>query len=59
MILAMAAAVVTPTQEYLEQALATIPTRDLLQWCREQLGVSVQAQRQKALKPAAPGTKQG
>lgn len=58
MILGMAAAVVTPTQEYLAQALATVKTQDMLQWCREQLGVSVQAQRQRALNPPAAGTKQ-
>lgn len=59
MILGMAAAVVTPTKEFLEQALSTVKTQDMLQWCRDQLGVSVQAQRCRALATPKNGTKHG
>jgi hypothetical protein len=59
MVLGMAAAVVNPTKEYLEQALATVKTHDVIQWCRENLGVSVQAQRRRALTCSSSGTKTG
>lgn len=59
MILGMAAAVVTPTKEFLEKALATVKTRDMLQWCRDQLGISVQAQKRRAFATASSETKQG
>jgi hypothetical protein len=57
MILGLAAAVVEPTQEYLKQALTQVKTIDVLTWCRDRLGVSVQAQRRQALGVA--GTKTG
>lgn len=57
MILGLAAAVVDPTQEYVERALTQIKTLDVLAWCRENLGTSVQAQRHQAF--ALPGTKTG
>lgn len=57
MVLAMAAAVVNPTKEFLEQALDTVKTRDVIQWCRDQLGTSVQSQRRRAF--ATNGTKPG
>jgi hypothetical protein len=57
MILGVAAAVVAPTWEYVRQALDKVKTVDVAAWCRERLGVSVQAQRRQAL--GVPGTKSG
>jgi len=57
MILGMAAAVVEPTTEFLTEALATIKTVDVQDWCRQHLGISVQSQRRQALAPC--GTKTG
>jgi hypothetical protein len=57
MVLGLAASVVNPTQEYLTQALNQIKTMDVVTWCRQHLGVSVQAQRRQALGLA--GTKTG
>jgi hypothetical protein len=59
MVLAMAAAVVNPTKEYVERALANVKTRDVYQWCRDQLGVSVQSQRRQAFAGLTSGTKTG
>lgn len=59
MILAMAAAVVTPTKEYIAQAFANVKTHDVYRWCRDNLGVSVQSQRQRALGYSGCGTKPG
>ena len=59
MVLGMAAAVAKPTTEYLEQALANVKTSDLTNWCHDKLGVSVQAQRQRAYAIASSGTKPG
>ena len=56
-ILAMAAAVVQPTHEYVVQALQQVKTQDMLAWCRNSLGVSLQSKRRQAL--AATGTKMG
>jgi len=49
MILGMAASVVTLTSERVKEALETISTLDLLEWCNEQLGTSLTAQRRQAL----------
>jgi hypothetical protein len=49
MLLGMAASVVDPTREYLTRALAEVRTADVLAWCHEKLGVSLQSQRQQAL----------
>lgn len=57
MILGLAAAVVQPTQEYVQRALTEVKTIDVLAWCREHLGISVQAQRRQAL--GVSGTKPG
>jgi hypothetical protein len=57
MILGMAAAVVEPSHEYLQRALAAVKTKDVLSWCREHLGITVQAKRHHAL--VAAGTKPG
>lgn len=59
MILGMAAAVVNPTKTYIEQAFSHVKTRDVFQWCRDKLGVSVQSQRQRALGCPGCGTKPG
>jgi len=59
MVLGMAAAVVKPTKEYLEQAMSNVKTRDVAQWSREKLGISVQSQRRQAFAYANQGTKTG
>ena len=59
MVLAMAAAVVDPTKEFLEKALATVKTKDLIEWSRKKLGTSVQSQRTRALAMSTSGTKPG
>lgn len=59
MVLGMAAAVVQPTVQYMRTALEQTKTRDVIAWCQEKLGVSVQAQRRQALPPLANGTKTG
>lgn len=55
MVLGLAAAVATPTQDYLRQALVQIKTRDVVSWCETHLGPSVQSQRRQAFTIA--GTK--
>lgn len=57
MILAMAAAVVEPSQEYLTRALTHVKTTDVFCWCRQHLGITVQAKRHHAL--VVSGTKTG
>ena len=57
MILGMAAAVVEPSQEYILRALTAVKTKHVLSWCREHLGITVQAKRHHAL--VAAGTKTG
>jgi hypothetical protein len=59
MVLAMAAAVVSPTKEFLEKALATVKTRDVIKWCRDHLGTSVQSQRRRAFAASTSGTQPG
>jgi hypothetical protein len=59
MVLGMAASVVEPTAEYIRTALEQVKTQDVIGWCKEKLGVSVQAQRRLALPPLAHGTKPG
>lgn len=49
MILGMAASVVTLTSERIQEALETIGTLDLLEWCNEHIGSSLTAQRRQAL----------
>jgi hypothetical protein len=49
MILGMAASVVTLTSERVKEALETIGTLDLREWCNEHLGASLTAQRRQAL----------
>lgn len=57
MVLAMAAAVVKPTQEYLESAFDSIKVNDVYTWCRTKLGQSLQALRRQAFAPTITGTK--
>ena len=57
MLLGLAAAVVRPTREYLEEAFARVKTEDVANWCRDHLGISLQAQRRQAF--AAAGTNRG
>jgi hypothetical protein len=57
MILSMAAAVVRPTREYVTAAMACIKTRDVTDWCKEQLGTSLQTKRRLAL--ASVGNEMG
>jgi len=59
MVLAMAASVAEPTVEHLRTALDQVQTQDVVTWCKEKLGVSVQAQRRQALPPLLDGTKIG
>jgi hypothetical protein len=58
MILGMAASVVHLTCDRVREALETVRTIDLLEWCDEHLGASLTAQRREAL-PATTGTKMG
>jgi hypothetical protein len=59
MVLAMAAAVVKPTQEYLAKAFATVRVADVWAWCQAKLGLSVQAQRIQAYSGSSGGTEMG
>ena len=59
MVLAMASAVVDPTVDYLKDALENVKTSDVLQWCRDKLGVSVQSQRRRAFASPKCGTDPG
>ena len=56
MILGMAASVVQITQENVREALETVRQADLLTWCEQHLGISLTAQRRRAL-PLQIGTK--
>jgi len=58
LILGMPASVVRLTQEGICQALQAVRNTDLTAWCQENLGVSLTAQRRRAL-PALAGTKVG
>lgn len=56
LILGMAACVTTPTRHFIEQALATIRTEDVLAWAREKIGATVQAKRRNTLGKIKDGT---
>lgn len=49
MILGMAAAIVRPTGESVTEALTNVKTSDVIEWCRKQLGSSLQSRRRLAL----------
>lgn len=59
MVLAMAASVAEPKAEYVRTALEQVKTHHVTAWCKDKLGISVQAQRQHALPMLANGTKMG
>jgi hypothetical protein len=59
MVLAMAAAVVEPTKEYLQAALAYVSTETVYEWGHDLLGRSVQSQRRLAFARTNDGTKVG
>jgi hypothetical protein len=50
LVLAVGALVARTTLEVIQQALETVPTRAVRQWCQQHLGPSVQAQRYQALR---------
>ena len=49
MVLGLAAAVVHPTNDYLQQALESVRTKHVVQWARQHLGHSLQGLRQQTL----------
>jgi hypothetical protein len=59
MVLAMAASVAEPTADHVRTALEEVKTHQVIAWCKQKLGPSVQAQRQHALPALAHGTKMG
>ena len=48
LVLSVAAMVSTTTGEVIQKALQTVPTKQVLAWCKETLGQSVQSKRRKA-----------
>ena len=48
LLLSIGAMVSTTTKEVVQQALETVPTKEVLAWCKETLGQSVQAKRREA-----------
>lgn len=59
MVLAMAASVAAPTVDYVRTALEEVKHKEVVAWCRDKLGLSVQAQRRQALPPLNHGTETG
>lgn len=57
MVLGVAASVVRPTQDIIRDALASVKTRDVLDWVDTKLGASLQAQRRRTLGKVSYGTK--
>ncbi len=57
LLLAFGAVVVNKTTETIRSALAAVRTFDVLQWCQEHLGLSVQGQRRYAYQEHKPDTK--
>lgn len=58
MILGMAAAVVTPTEAFIREALETVLTKHVIAWTNKHLGPSVQSLRRLAFQPALPPKEQ-
>jgi hypothetical protein len=54
LVLAVGALVSTTTPEVIQQALETVPTSQVRQWCQQHLGPSVQAQRYQAFRQRNP-----
>jgi hypothetical protein len=52
MVLAVPAAVVGPTHDVIEAAMAAVKTKDVFRWARDKLGLSVQARRRRAFQAA-------
>lgn len=50
LLLTLGAMVSGTTQDVIQKALETVPTKRVLQWCQQHLGPSVQAQRQQAFR---------
>jgi len=48
LLLSLPAMVSTTTPDIVKRALETVPVKDVLAWCKENLGVSIQAKRKKA-----------
>jgi hypothetical protein len=48
LLLCLGAMVATTTAEVVQKALETVPTKQVLVWCKETLGRSIQAQRREA-----------
>jgi hypothetical protein len=59
MVLGMAAAVVRPTGETIEDSLAAVKVKDVAKWVQCKLGLSVQARRRLAFQAASTRTKTG
>jgi hypothetical protein len=59
MLLAIAAAVVQPSTDYLAAAFDKVKVRHVIDWCKEKLGPSVQAKRRRAFAACPAGTKPG
>jgi hypothetical protein len=55
-LLAFGAVVMEKTTQTIRHALATVRTRDVLQWCQQHLGLSVQGQRRYAYQEQKPDT---
>jgi hypothetical protein len=54
MVLGMAAAVIQPSRQVIEQALAAVKAKHVAAWAKSKLGLSVQARRRLAYQAAAP-----
>jgi hypothetical protein len=54
LVLAVGALVSTTTPEVIQQALETVSTQQVRQWCQQHLGPSVQAQRHQAFRQRKP-----
>jgi hypothetical protein len=48
LLLSLGAMVATTTREVIQEALETVPTKQVLDWCKETIGCSVQAKRREA-----------
>ena len=56
-LLAFGAVAMTKTTETISSALTAVRTRDVLQWCRQHLGLGVQGQRRHAFREQKQDTK--
>lgn len=56
-VLGLAASVAKVTEENIRAALTATKVQDVINWVREHLGTSLEAQRHHAFKPQPPGTK--